>query len=58
MVRGNVADPLARNVLHPTSRADLIKVGVGPAHARLDREMQAVEPDIERHLRRTAGRTS
>ena len=28
----------------------IIEVGVGPAHGRLDREMQAVEPDIERHL--------
>ena len=32
------------------ARADLIEVGVGPAHGRLDREMQTVEPDIERHL--------
>ncbi len=30
--------------------ADLIEVSIGPAHRGLDREMQTVEPDCERHL--------
>src|SRR4249920_164102 len=30
--------------------ADLIEMAVGPAHGRLDSQMQPVEPDVERHL--------
>jgi len=30
--------------------ADLVEMSVGPAHRRLDREMQLVEPDCEWHF--------
>ena len=30
--------------------ADLVEMAVGPAHCRLDDQMQPVEPDCERHL--------
>ena len=30
--------------------ADLVEMAVGPAHGRLDGQMQPVEPDFERHL--------
>lgn len=30
--------------------ADFIEVAVGPAHGGLDSQMQAVKPDVERHL--------
>src|SRR5260370_28382163 len=30
--------------------ADLVEMTVRPAHRRLDREVQTVEPDVERHL--------
>src|SRR5271155_1713817 len=32
------------------ARADLIEVAVGPAHGRLDGQVQPVESDVERHL--------
>ena len=30
--------------------ADLIEMAVGPAHGRLDGQVQPIEPDVERHL--------
>ena len=30
--------------------AKLVEMAVGPAHGRLDGQMQPVEPDVERHL--------
>src|SRR5947209_614248 len=32
------------------ARADFVKMAVGPAHGRLDGQVQPIEPDVEWHL--------